>query len=251
MPENSSSRTGSYDAVVVGAGSPGMYMLHRLREKGLSVRVFEAGSGVGGTWFWNRYPGARCDVESVDYQYSFSPELLREWTWTERYPAQAELLALPQPRRRPVRPAPRHPARHPGHRGGLRRGHPALAGRDRRRRPDQRHFVRDGHRLPVRAAQSRSSPAWRTSRARPTTPAPGRTRASTSLASGWRHRHRFVGHPVHPADRRAGRAADRLPAHAQPQRACAATARSTPTSSVTASSGSPRSAGTPPAPSPG
>jgi cyclohexanone monooxygenase len=93
MPENSSSRTDRYDAVVVGAGFGGMYMLHRLREQGLSVRVFEAGCGVGGTWFWNRYPGARCDVESVDYQFSFSEELLREWTWTERYPAQAELLA--------------------------------------------------------------------------------------------------------------------------------------------------------------
>jgi cyclohexanone monooxygenase len=86
-------RSADYDVVVVGAGFAGMYLLHRLRGQGLSVRVFEAGSGVGGTWFWNRYPGARCDVESVDYQYSFSDDLLREWNWTERYPAQAELLA--------------------------------------------------------------------------------------------------------------------------------------------------------------
>ena len=82
-----------YDVVVVGAGFAGMYMLHRLRDQGLLVRVFEAGSGVGGTWFWNRYPGARCDVESVDYQYSFSDELLHEWNWSERYPRQDELLA--------------------------------------------------------------------------------------------------------------------------------------------------------------
>ena len=80
------------DAVVVGAGFAGMYMLHRLRGLGLSVRVFEAGDGVGGTWYWNRYPGARCDVESMDYSYSFSEELQQEWRWTERYSAQPEIL---------------------------------------------------------------------------------------------------------------------------------------------------------------
>ena len=63
------------DAVIVGAGFAGLYMLHRLRGLGLSARVFEAGDGVGGTWYWNRYPGARCDVESMDYSYSFSDEL--------------------------------------------------------------------------------------------------------------------------------------------------------------------------------
>src|SRR2546422_4513285 len=83
----------AYDAVVVGAGFSGLYMLHRLRGLGLSVRVFEAGDGVGGTWYWNRYPGARCDVESLYYCYTFSDELYREWTWTERYPAQPEILA--------------------------------------------------------------------------------------------------------------------------------------------------------------
>ena len=80
------------DAVVVGAGFAGMYMLHRLRGLGLSVRVYEAGDGVGGTWYWNRYPGARCDVESMDYSYSFSAELEQQWEWTERYPTQAEIL---------------------------------------------------------------------------------------------------------------------------------------------------------------
>ena len=83
----------SLDAVVVGAGFAGLYMLHRLRMLGFSARVYEAASGVGGTWFWNRYPGARCDVESVDYSYSFSPELEQEWTWTERYATQPEILA--------------------------------------------------------------------------------------------------------------------------------------------------------------
>jgi cyclohexanone monooxygenase len=83
----------SFDVVVVGAGFAGLYMLHRLRGLGFSARVYEAGAGVGGTWYWNRYPGARCDVESVDYSYSFSPELEQEWTWTERYASQPEILA--------------------------------------------------------------------------------------------------------------------------------------------------------------
>ena len=81
-----------FDAVVIGAGFGGMYMLHRLRVKGFKVRVFEAGKGVGGTWYWNRYPGARCDVESVQYSYQFSPELQQEWEWTERYATQPEIL---------------------------------------------------------------------------------------------------------------------------------------------------------------
>ncbi|MDX1382854.1 MAG: NAD(P)/FAD-dependent oxidoreductase [Thermoanaerobaculia bacterium] len=80
------------DAIVVGAGFAGMYMLHRLRELGLSVRVFEAATGVGGTWYWNRYPGARCDVESMEYSYGFDEELQQEWKWTERYAAQPEIL---------------------------------------------------------------------------------------------------------------------------------------------------------------
>jgi cation diffusion facilitator CzcD-associated flavoprotein CzcO/acetyl esterase/lipase len=81
-----------YDAIVVGAGFAGLYALHRLRSLGLRVRVLEQGDGVGGTWHWNRYPGARCDIESIDYSYSFSEELEQEWEWTERYPAQPEIL---------------------------------------------------------------------------------------------------------------------------------------------------------------
>jgi cation diffusion facilitator CzcD-associated flavoprotein CzcO len=81
------------DAVIVGAGFAGMYMLHRLRTLGFSARVYERGSGVGGTWYWNRYPGARCDVESMQYSYQFDDALQQEWTWTERYAAQPELLA--------------------------------------------------------------------------------------------------------------------------------------------------------------
>jgi cyclohexanone monooxygenase len=74
----------SLDVAIVGAGFAGLYMLYRLRALGFSARVYELGSGVGGTWFWNRYPGARCDVESLEYSYSFSEELEREWQWTER-----------------------------------------------------------------------------------------------------------------------------------------------------------------------
>lgn len=80
------------DVVVVGAGFAGLYAIHRLRGLGLSVRAFEAGGGVGGTWYWNRYPGARCDVESLQYSYSFDEALQQEWVWTERYPSQAEIL---------------------------------------------------------------------------------------------------------------------------------------------------------------
>src|SRR5436853_257923 len=86
------SGTESYDAIIVGAGFSGLYMLHRLRGLGLSARVYERGSGIGGTWYWNRYPGARCDVESVQYSYSFSDELQQEWQWTERYAGQPEIL---------------------------------------------------------------------------------------------------------------------------------------------------------------
>jgi cation diffusion facilitator CzcD-associated flavoprotein CzcO len=82
----------AYDLVIVGAGFSGLYMLHRARELGLSARVLEAGDGVGGTWYWNRYPGARCDVESMQYSYQFSAELQQEWEWTERYASQPEIL---------------------------------------------------------------------------------------------------------------------------------------------------------------
>jgi cation diffusion facilitator CzcD-associated flavoprotein CzcO len=82
----------NWDAILIGAGMSGLYMLYRLRQLGLRVRVFEAGTGVGGTWYWNRYPGARFDSESYSYGYSFSPELLQEWSWSEHFAAQPETL---------------------------------------------------------------------------------------------------------------------------------------------------------------
>ena len=84
------------DAVVVGAGFSGMYQLHKLRDMGLSVKVFEAGEDVGGTWYWNRYPGARVDIESMAYSFSFSKELEQDWVWSEKYSPQPELLRYAQ-----------------------------------------------------------------------------------------------------------------------------------------------------------
>ena len=81
-----------FDIVIVGAGFAGLYMLHRSQQRGLRARLFEAGSGIGGTWFWNRYPGARVDVESMEYSYSFDDALQQEWSWSERYAGQPELM---------------------------------------------------------------------------------------------------------------------------------------------------------------
>ena len=95
MAQEISSKTKSQlslDVLIVGAGFAGMYMLHELRRCGFKTLVIERGDGVGGTWYWNRYPGARCDVESVEYSYSWSKELEQDWTWTERYSGQPEIL---------------------------------------------------------------------------------------------------------------------------------------------------------------
>lgn len=90
--QTQAARALDFDAIIIGAGISGMYQLLRLRDLGLKTRVFEAGTGVGGTWYWNRYPGARFDSESYSYQYSFSKELLDEWNWSEHFAGQAETL---------------------------------------------------------------------------------------------------------------------------------------------------------------
>jgi cyclohexanone monooxygenase len=92
MPDQRN-RGSSVDAVIVGAGFSGLYLLHRLRGLGFSTRVFERGGDVGGTWYWNRYPGARCDVESMQYSYSFDEDLQQEWHWPEKFSAQPDILA--------------------------------------------------------------------------------------------------------------------------------------------------------------
>ncbi|MFW0793954.1 NAD(P)/FAD-dependent oxidoreductase [Gordonia sp. CPCC 205515] len=89
---STSTEVRAVDVVVVGAGIAGLYALHRFRADGHTVQVFEAGSGIGGVWFWNRYPGARCDVESIDYSYSFDDDLQQEWDWSEKYATQPEIL---------------------------------------------------------------------------------------------------------------------------------------------------------------
>ncbi len=98
MVDSNGTRDGSteLDVVVVGAGFAGMYLLHRLRNAGFSTVVLEAADDVGGTWYWNRYPGARCDIPTVDYTYSFDPELEDEWTWSEKYATQPEILRYAQ-----------------------------------------------------------------------------------------------------------------------------------------------------------
>ena len=92
MSNQSENFSSDYDAVIVGAGFSGLYMLYKLKKAGLSARIFEGGDNVGGTWFWNRYPGARCDVPSMQYSYQFDEELQQEWRWPERYSAQPDIL---------------------------------------------------------------------------------------------------------------------------------------------------------------
>ncbi len=91
-PATPGNATASYDAIIIGAGISGLYQLYRLRELGLRVRILEAGTGVGGTWYWNRYPGARFDSESYSYGYSFSEDVLQEWNWSEHFAPQPETL---------------------------------------------------------------------------------------------------------------------------------------------------------------
>ena len=174
-----------FDAVIVGAGFAGLYMLHRLRGMGLKARVLEAGSGVGGTWYWNRYPGARCDVESVQYSFQFSDALQQEWDWSERYAAQPELLRYANhvadrfDLRRDIqfntRVTPRVASTRPPGAGYSR---PATA----RASPPPTASWRWGACPRPTSPHSRG---WRATRASATTPVIGRTRTSTSRASGW------------------------------------------------------------------
>ena len=143
------------DVAIVGGGLAGLYAIHRLRGMGLKVRAYEAGSGVGGTWFWNRYPGARCDVESLEYSYSFSDELQQEWKWPERYGTQPEILRYINhvadrfDLRRDVQLDTRIVV------GPVRRQGQRMDAQDRRRRGDPRPLLRDGGRQPLDAARAR------------------------------------------------------------------------------------------------
>ena len=109
-----------HDVIIIGAGLTGIYQLLPGCGKPASTRiVLEAADGLGGTWYHNRYPGCRFDSESYTYGYSFSEELLDEWHWTEHFSSQPENLTLPEPRRRPLRPAAAHALRLPGGAGDL------------------------------------------------------------------------------------------------------------------------------------
>ncbi len=92
MTQSRSTAAPMLDVIIIGAGVAGLYAIHKLRQQGLKVRAYEQGDDVGGTWYWNRYPGCRCDVESLEYSFSFSPELDQEWKWPERYGNQGEIL---------------------------------------------------------------------------------------------------------------------------------------------------------------
>jgi len=133
-----------YDAIITGAGMSGMYQLYRLRELGMRVRVFEAGTGVGGTWYWNRYPGARFDSESYSYGYSFSKELLEEWSWSEHFAGQPETLRYLNLVADKFDP--RHPVPQQGHCCNLGRANPQLERHAGGRQPlphalpDHRHW---------------------------------------------------------------------------------------------------------------
>ena len=173
------------DAVIVGAGFSGLYMLspRSVTSSASSARVYEAGDGVGGTWYWNRYPGARCDSESYHLLVLVLRGARAGVGVEQQVPRAAGDPALPRTRRRPVRPAPRHPAEHPSDVAASSRGRRPLGGPHR---PGRR---RDGRFLITRSAACRR-PTSPTSGARVvrglpgTTPAPGPTTASTSPASG-------------------------------------------------------------------
>ena len=185
----------SLDVVVVGAGISGIHLLHRLRGLGFRVLVVEAGDGVGGTWYWNRYPGARCDVESLEYSYSFSDELQQEWHWTERYPPQPEILATSTTSPTGSTCGATSASRRASRRRTF--DEPtALDGRDRRRRR-ARSPVRDhGDGLPVGADGPRDRGPRAGSRATCYHTAPWPQRGGRlHRQARRRRRHRFVGRP--------------------------------------------------------
>ena len=213
------------DVVVVGAGFAGLYMLHRLRQLGFSATVIESADDVGGTWYWNRYPGARCDIPTTDYSLLVRPrpgdrvDLVGE----VRHPAGDP--PLPAARHRQARPAAGHPVLDPCRRGHVGRRRRAVAHHDRSRRRDRLPLLRHGLGLPVDAQGARHR-RRRPLRRRGLLHEPLAPRGRRlHRQAGRRHRHRLVGHPVDPADRRAGRRADGLPAHAELLAARPTTAR--------------------------
>ena len=199
----------SLDVVVVGAGFAGLYALHRLRGLGLSVQVYEAGSGVGGTWFWNRYPGARCDVESLEYSYSFSAGARAGVGLERAVCAPARDPPVHQPRGRPLRPPPRHPVRHARDRRRLRRDPQPVEGHDGPGRRGVGEVLRHGDWLPVGGDDARHpGPGYLRGQLVPHRAVAARG-CGLHRPAGRRRRHRLLGDPVDPGHRRAGGAPGR------------------------------------------
>ena len=143
------------DVVVVGAGFAGLYMLHRLRQLGFSATVLESADDVGGTWYWNRYPGTRCDIPTTDYTYSFDPELEAEWTWSEKYATQPEILRYLQHVTEKYDLRPRHPFLDPRGGGDVGRRRLALDAHYRPGRSPVVPVVHHGDGMPVDAQGGR------------------------------------------------------------------------------------------------
>ncbi len=202
-----------FDVVVVGAGFSGLYMLYQLRQLGLSAKCFDTAADVGGTWYWNRYPGARCDIPTTDYAYSFDPELEKEWTWSEKYATQPEILDYLR------LAADRH-----GLRSDIEFSTTVTSAHWDERESrwkittdrGQRGLVpvlHHGQRLPFDSEVSRARrrrPFRRPGVLHQSVAARGR-RLHRPASRG--HRHRLIGHPVHPPDRPAGQPAHGLSAH--------------------------------------
>ena len=209
------------DVVIVGAGFGGMYMLHRLRGLGLSAIVFESQPGVGGTWYWNRYPGARCDVESMQYSYSFSEEIQQEWNWSELFAGQPEILRYANfvADKLDLRRDMRFETRVTGAVFDEATNRWTVTHRPRRYRLREVH--RHGDRLPVGCPHA-GLPRHRQLQGQdlPHRPLAARRRRFHRSACR-RRRHRLVRHPVHSGDRRPGRPRHGVPAHPQFQHSLA------------------------------
>ena len=183
LNQRNSGTTQQVDVAVVGAGFAGLYLLHRLRKAGFSAVVLDEAGDVGGTWYWNRYPGARCDIQTIDYSYTFDPELDHAWTWSEKYATQPEILrylgfvADRYDLRRDIRFGTKVKA------ANWDDSHRALAAHDRQRRAASPAAITSWPPAVSPRRSRRRSTASRISRARSISPAAGRMTASISPAS--------------------------------------------------------------------
>ena len=210
-----SASTQEVDVAVVGAGFAGLYILHRLRKAGLSAVVLEEAGDVGGTWYWNRYPGARCDIQTIDYSYTFDPELEKAWTWSEKYATQPEILrylgfvADRYELRRDIRFGTK--VKQATWDDATERW---LLTTDNGANVSCRHYIMATGCLSapkppeIDGVKDFKGEIYFTGR----WPHDG---VESQRQARRRDRHGIIGHPVDPADRRGGRASHRVPAHAE------------------------------------